>query len=38
MIYEEQHLYRVVGVEIKRLVDALPKLIQQVFSRTSSRM
>lgn len=38
MIYEEQHLYHVVGVEIKRLVDALPKVIQQVFSRTSSRM
>lgn len=38
MIYEEQHLYHVVGVEIKRLVGALPKVIQQVFSRTSSRM
>eukprot|EP00069_Balaena_mysticetus_P001313 bmy_15144T0 len=35
MIYEEQHLYHVVGVEIKRLVDALPKVIQQLMKITS---
>lgn len=40
MTDEEQYLCHVVGVEIKtkKRLNALPKVIQQVFSRTDSRM